>query len=150
MAYKKIPLVVPGVTATPYTAGDAVGTLLEFPLALGYPGKSGVIVGIEIIDKSLNAAPLILQLFDRTFTNTADNAAYNPSDADIVNALGNITVASADYNGGTGNKVGTKSASLPFVLPAGGTSLFGQLFTSGTPTYAAGDLTVVLYVEEKG
>lgn len=145
--------VTPTISAAlAYTAADAVGGKLEFALAGQYNGKSGVIVGLAIIDRSTQAAGLTLQLFDRDFTPTADNAAYNPSDADIANAIGNIAVATSDYAGGSGNKVATKGGlAVPFKLSDAGTgSLFGQLFTQGTPTYAStGDLTVVLYVREE-
>lgn len=142
--------VTPTISTLIYAAGDAVGGLMEFPFAIGYPGKTGRIVGIEIVDKAAQAAAMTLQLFDRTFTPTADNAAYAPSDADAANAVGNIAVAAADYAGGTLNKIATKGdLSIPFQLPSNGTSLFGQLFTQGTPTYAsASDLIVKLFVEE--
>lgn len=140
----------PVVSLVAYAAGDAVGGLLEFPLALPYPGKSGRVVGIQIIDRDAIAAGLTLQLFKQTFTPSADNAAFAPSDADAANAIGNIAVVAGDYAGGTLNKVAAKATDLPFQLPATGTSLFGQLFTQGTPTYVStGALTVRLLISEE-
>ena len=51
------------------------------------------------------SAALTLQLFDRTFTATADADAYAPSDADIANVIANINVAAVDYGGGSLNSV---------------------------------------------
>jgi len=142
--------VTPTISTLIYAAGDAVGGLLEFPFAVGYPGNSGAIVGARIIDKGAQSAAMTLALFDRTFTATADQAAFAPSDADVANAIGHIEFAAADYKGGTANKVVTVDAiEMQFVPLA--TSLFGQLFTQGTPTYpAALDLTVELSIKDLG
>ena len=138
----------PVISTLIYAAGDAVGGLLEFPFAGGSDAQGGRIVGAAIIDRAAQDAPLVLQLFDRTFGATADQAPYNPSDADIANAIGNIPWLATDYEGGSGNSVGTRGGLDIAYVPLA-TSLFGQLFTSGTPTYvAAGDLTVKLFIEE--
>ena len=144
----KVIEVKPTVSLTAYAAGDAVGGRLEFPFAVGYDGRGGRIVGASIVDQAAQDAPLTLHLFDETFTPSSDNAAFNPSDDDAEKAVGNIEFAANDYAGGTGNSVATKGdLNIPFV--AVGTSLFGQLSTSGTPTYVAtNDLTVKLFVEE--
>ncbi len=136
----------PTITAGAYHAKDAVGGLLTFANAGKGDAGTGIIQGVTIIDKSVQAAQLILVLFDQTFTATADNAAFAPSDADLANCIGTVTIAASDYVTLSDNCVATKSnIGLPFKLPNGGTSLFGQLMCSGTPTYAStSDLTIKL------
>ena len=144
----KVIEVTPTISTLIYAAGDAVGGLLEFPFAGGSDGQGGRIVGAAVVDEGDQAAALKLALFDVTFTATADQAAFDPSDDDMRNCIGIIDFAAADYAGGVNNQIATKSnLGMPYV-PVG-TSLFGQLFTSGTPTYpATNDLTVKLFVEE--
>ncbi len=126
-------IVSPTIAATAYTADDAVGGLLTFPNALLAPHFAGEIVGITVIDRAAQDAALVLQLFDQTFTPTADLDPYNPSDADLANAVANVVIPAANYAGGAGNSL----AFVPLAIPVDGISgsLFGQLFTSGTPTY---------------
>ncbi len=139
-------VVTPVITAGAYSAADAVGGLLTFPNALIAPAFAGEIVGAVLIDQAAQDAAMVLQLFHTTFTPTADNAAYAPSDVDIVNAIANIPFLAADYFGGTLNTIAIRSLSLPVDGVAG--SLFGQLFTQGTPTYVAvDDLTVKLLMK---
>lgn len=139
--------VSPTIATGAYSANDAVGGLLTFVNALNQPRFAGEIVGLTVIDRAAQDAPLVLQLFDRTFTPTADLDPYNPSDADIANAIANIPIAAADYFGGSGNTVAIISLSIPVDIGAG--SLFGQLFTQGTPTYGADDaLTLKLLMAD--
>lgn len=138
--------VTPTISVAIYAAGDAVGGLLTFALAPDAPIASGKITGVTVIDRGAQSAPLVLQLFKAAITPSADNAAYAVSDADAANAIGNVSIVAGDYAGGTLNKVATKQVELPFALPQGTSSVFGQLSTSGTPTYASvGDLSVVLH-----
>lgn len=136
----------PTITNGAYHAKDAVGGLLTFAGAGRVAGGSGVIMGVTIIDHANQAAELVLVLYDRLFTATADNAAFDPSDADNLNCIGHIKIVAADYQAFNDNCVATKSGiGLPFQLPAGGQAIFGQLMCTGTPTYAAtSDLTVKL------
>lgn len=139
--------VSPTIATGAYSAGDAVGGLLDFANALNQPHFAGEIVGLAVIDRAGQDAPLVLQLFDRTFTPTADLDPYNPSDADIANAVANIPILAADYFGGASNTIAIVSLALPVDGVAG--SLFGQLFTQGTPTYGADDaLTLKLLMAD--
>lgn len=138
----------PTVTAGAYHAKDAVGGLLTFANAARVAAGSGVIHAVTIIDNAAQSAELVLVLFDRTFTASADNAAFDPSDADLANCIGVIKITSTDYQALADNAVAcVKGIGLPYELPAAGTSLFGQLMCTGTPTYvAATDLTVKLHL----
>ena len=138
------------IAAGAYTAGDAVGGLLTFANAASISGGSGYIVDIIIVDNAGQNVPYELHLFDRTFTAMADNAAWDPSDADMQNWLGFINVATSDRAAGSNNSGSNKTSGqrMPKKYILNGTSLFGQLVTRGAPTYAAtDDITVKLLVE---
>lgn len=143
------PTTQPVVSASSaYTANDAVGGLLTFASAAIDGFNSGIIDGLLIIDDAAQAAELDLVLFSATFTATADNAAWNVAEASMENCIGHITLT--DYAAGSANAVGTKSGvGIPFNLGAGNTTIYGQLVTRGTPTYAAtDDLTVKLLLRK--
>ena len=137
----------PTITAGAYSANEAVGGLITFTnVATTDSRGSGVIQSITIIDDAAQNAELELHLFDRTFTATTDNAAFDPTDADLENYIGYILVTTADYAGFVDNSAAhVSNVGLAFNLA--GTSLFGQLVTRGTPTYAAtDDLTIKIGV----
>ena len=143
----------PTITAGAYAAGDAVGGLLTFSAVNGFTGKPIVIESAIITDKGDQNATLNLLLFDRTFTADADNAVFDPEDADLPNIVGLIVWAVADYGNWTDNCAGFKHNLNMAVLP-NGTDLFGQLYipTGGsTPTYAStSDLSVILTIRQLG
>ncbi len=144
------PGVVARLTATPtidtaiYAAGDAVGGLLTFTNAVRFSGGGLRIRKVLLVDKDQEQAPFDLVLFDRTFTNTADQAAFDPTDADLANIVAVVPISVyANFND---NAVGF-SPDLDWPVLLNGTSLFGQLVTRGTPTFtSSSDLTVILSV----
>lgn len=139
----------PTVSTTPaYTAKDAVGGLLTFASAARSSGGSIVIEALSIVDKSQQMPQLDLVLFDRTFTASTDNAIFNPSDADLANVLGVISVVTADWKDFSTNSLATKTGLL-FPVLLNGTSLFGQLVTRSTQTFVATtDIIVILHVRQ--
>jgi len=127
----------PVVTTGSYYAGDAVGGLIPFANAARVSGAGGVLKQVTIIDDNGQDAELELWLFNATFTAIADNAAWAPSEADLEKLI--CVVSSTD---GTWRAAGTPSAIVIEVAQRydlAGTSIFGQLVTRGTPTYAATD-----------
>ncbi len=133
----------PTVTAGAYTADDAVGGLLTFANAARVSASGGIIKNVLIVDDAGQDAELELWLFNQTFTAIGDNAAWAPSEADLENCIAVISTADSAQGymaAGTPSVVDIE-VSRRFDLT--GTSLFGQLVTRGTPTYAAtDDLTV--------
>jgi len=130
---------IPTVTNGAYSAGDAVGGLLTFANAARVSGGGGVVKSVIIIDDAGQDVELELWLFDRTFTPITDNAAWAPLEADLENL---VAVISTEDSAQGWLAAGTPSAidigvSKRFDLD--GTSLFGQLVTRGTPTFAATD-----------
>lgn len=127
-----------------YASGDAVGGLLTFANAARASGGSIVIEAATIVDLDQEVATLELVLFDQTFTNVADNAQFDPTDADLANIIGVIPFTT--YNSFVDNAVAHRSA-LGLAAKLAGTSLFGQLVVRGTPTYTAtSDIVVILHI----
>ncbi len=128
--------VSPTVTAGAYHANDACGGLMTFANAVRVSGGTGLLQGITVFDAAKQAAEIIITFFDRTFTATADNDAFDPTDADLANCIGQVKIATSDYASYNDNAMACKSnIGLPFKL--NGTSLFAQAMVTGTPTYAA-------------
>jgi hypothetical protein len=121
----------PTVSTSPaYTAGDALGGLLTFANAARLSGGSGVIQGLTLMCKTPALVPAVdLYLFNQTFTSTADNAAFAPSDGDMANCIGVIPITNwAAETASSVNSIATRFAlGFPFLLT--GTSLFGQMVT---------------------
>jgi hypothetical protein len=121
----------PTVSTSPaYTAGDALGGLLTFANAARVSGGSGLIQAVTVMCKTPALIPAIdLYLFNQTFTNTTDNAAFAPSDGDMANCIGVIPIAAwAAETASSVNSIATRfGLGFPFLLT--GTSLFGQMVT---------------------
>ena len=128
---------IPTVTVGAYSEGDAVGGLLTFPNAGRASGEGSVLTDVLIIDDAGQDAELELWLFNATFTAIADNAAWAPTEADLEKCIAVISTT-----GGTWRAAGTPSViniECTRRIDITGTSLFGQLVTRGTPTFAAVD-----------
>ena len=133
----------PTVTAGAYSAGDAVGGLLTFANAARASGDGGVIKDLLILDNAGQDAELELWLFNATFTAMADNAAWAPSEADLRKLVAIVSTADGAWFAAGTPSAARVECSQRYDCAA--TSLFGQLVTRGTPTFAATDnITVVL------
>ena len=144
----------PVITAGAYSALDAVGGKMEFEDVCTPYNNTAAIVQAHIKDNAKQNALLYLVLFDRDFTDTADNAAFTISDADLLNVVMVLEFAVADYVDFATNSIALVDPAHyqllhPFELIEGGTSLFGQLFVkTSTPTYVAtNDLRVELLIK---
>ena len=125
----------PTITAaSAYASGNAVGGLLTFANAARSSGKGTTITGMVITDTSMQDVATELWLFDQTFTAMTDKTAWAPSAADLLHCVGVLT--SGAYANGSANSVSTRYGAALSAVPAA-TSLYGQLVTRGTPTYAA-------------
>lgn len=129
----------PTITAGAYTSGDALGGLLTFAGAAAVSGGRGTITKIVIIDDDNELQPIDVVFFDQTFTATGDNAAFDPSDADMQNCLGHVSVAATDYSSFNDNAEATKrNVGFDFRLVAT-TSLFAQMVIRDVGGYTATD-----------
>lgn len=145
-------VVTPTITAGAYTAGDAIGGILEFADVARIAGSGGRITKVVVTDDAQQLAPIDLVFFNQTFTPTADNSPFDPSDADLQNCIGHIVVAATDYSSYNDNASAVKCSGLTmplyYDLATGGTSLFAQCVIRSAPTYiATDDLTIKITVE---
>jgi hypothetical protein len=135
----------PTVSTSPaYTSGDAMGGLLTFASAAAATGGSGLLLAATALCKTPALLPVIeLWLFDSTFTPTADNSPFAPSDADMAKCLGVVPIAA--WYDDTANSLATWRGVQPYVLT--GTSLFGQLVTRTAVTLGStSDIVIVAQV----
>lgn len=97
--------------------------------------RSGTITAVKVIDLGRSTGiNLDVALFSADFTQTTINAAWDPSDTDILNMIGVVLVdtwsAFADSCMGFEANV-----ALPYFAPEG--KIYTQLITRGTPTPAS-------------
>jgi hypothetical protein len=130
---------------TAYTAGDAISEVttndfFTFTNVVNSKSGSGAIES-AIIHSSANVATKLdadLFLFHTTITETADNAAFVPTDAEMLTLVGVIDVATANWTvglataGAGGNTaIHITGLDMPFVLTGTssttGRTLYGQL-----------------------
>jgi hypothetical protein len=137
--------IVADLVATPtvsaasiYADGDLVGGKITLASAVRAAGAGGVIQAITLTDLAKQSAAIDVIFFnaDPSTTTFTDNAAFDVADAELVNIIGIVKLAAADYAAFNDSSAICKTGiNLPFVLA--GTSLYAALVTRGTPTYAA-------------
>jgi hypothetical protein len=139
-----IPATLTVSTSPAYTSGDAMGGMMTFANAAAVAGGSGLLLAATALCKTPSLLPILeLWLFDSTFTPTADNSPFAPSDADMAKCLGVVPIAA--WYDDTANSLATWRGVQPYVLT--GTSLFGQLVTRTAVTLGStSDIVVVVQV----
>jgi len=131
----KSPFVDLGVETGAYAAGDALGSKGSFSSV----PEHGYVVGIVVQDRDK-------EYFDNNdIGGTTDNAALDPTDAELAYAMGAVRVS--DYFAFNDNALGTVSGvRLPFWAREG--SLYFQCVIRAAHTFTAiTDLQVAIYVE---
>ncbi len=143
----------PTINTSAYTSGDELGTLITITGAARYTAGGGYVRSITIVDKTqAQRSAIDVVFFAASISVAGNNNPFLPSDADMLNCLGIVAVATGDYNtawaGTPTNSVATKLAvDFPYVCAA--TSLFSLLVVRGTPTYTATSDIVVSYTLEQ-
>jgi hypothetical protein len=137
-------------SATAYTAGDQLGTILTFSSAVAASAGGGLLVAATLLDEVKITGDVWLYLFDRSVTLAADNAAADFSDGDMAFCLGVVKFPQGDDV--TSNRFAQwpTSTSPPFLLKANsGTSIYGALVTQSGHTVftAVTNLKVALHVQ---
>lgn len=131
------------VTAGVYVANDCVGGELTFANAARVNGGGGALKDVIIIDDAGQDAEMELWLFSASITSPGDNSPWAPPEAEL-----HTLVCIASTSDGAWFAAGTPSAARIEVsqrYDCAATSLFGQLVTRGTPTFAAtDDVSVVI------
>lgn len=138
----------PTVTASSaYAAGNVVGGKLTFASAVGAAG-GGVIQSARIACKTVQAGALKLYIFSQDPSNSTwtDKSAAAINAADIPFLIDILTFSIADSGLGTHTIYPLDGIGKSFVCTSG-SSLFGVLVTSGTPTFGStSDITVSLNI----
>ena len=130
MAVYRTPFVDIAVNTDIYASGDALGEKNSFP---NVP-EHGTIMAVNVIDRDSENVNLDVVFFSRDIEGTADNAAFDPTDAELSDCLGAVLVDT--WKVFADNSLGSESnVALPYWAPTG--SLFFQCVTRGTPTYTA-------------
>lgn len=135
---------------TQYTAGDVVanatGTthaVITFANCALVKGGSGEIIGACLVSSANQATKpdLELWLFDTAPTAMEDNAAFDPTDAELRDVVGVIPFPVASFKIGTvtvgadGNvRCEGSTGGYPFVCASGSKDLYGILVERGTYT----------------
>lgn len=143
---------VPTITAGAYGLGDALGGRIQFDGATAGAAETGVLEMIRVVDRAQQNVAIDLVFFDQAFTATADNDAFDPSDADLENCLGVVSIATADYFNFSDNAVAVVTPMSPLgwgfpIQTVGSDILYAQMVVrSGPPTYVVTtDLRVRLF-----
>ena len=134
------------IAATAYTAGDQMGTILEFT-SMASSGGYGRILGLTHLDDAGIHVGLEAFFFDRSVTLAADNAAFAISDADAAYCLGSIIIPGGSTM--TNNRISTLS-DINFLYKCNATSLFvAYKCLNGITFYTAvDDLHLTLWYEQ--
>lgn len=138
---------IPTITASSaYASNNCVGGKLTFANIAGSQ-QSGVVQSIHVATKSVQTGGYKFYLFNNnpgstTFTDKA-NTSINA--ADIPSLIGVYTLGSADNSLGTVTIQVLDNIGKAFVATT--PNLYGELMTTGTPTYAsASDVIITLTV----
>jgi hypothetical protein len=142
--------VTPTITTTAYTANDQVGGLITLQIATSQ-ATSIELRSLQVCDKSTQAAALEFIFFSTTPAQTSvDNGTLSIPDASSTFFEGHVSVAAGDYKSLALNCFASvKNVGLKMTTDANG-QLFCLVRTTGTPTYAVGDLTFKFAFDIKG
>ena len=141
----KVLTYTPVINTVAYTANDAVGTDTELAAFFRIPSGTALLQSLLVIDKGDEKAALEVYLFSAdpagTFTNNGAFPTLTSADALLI--VARISVAAADYVTQGGVAV-AHLIGLGRVLEAAtdSKSLWVAIATTGTPTYAVGDLVL--------
>jgi hypothetical protein len=138
-------LITPTITinAIAYSAGDSIGGKIALNGASRANFGASILDSLMILDRANQKAVLEVLIFDSdpsaaTLTN---NAAFVFS-TDDVKVLARIPVATADYITINGKAVAMLRNLGAIVKPVAGSTLYAAIITTGTPTYAVGDVQI--------
>lgn len=137
--------VTPTVTAGAYSVGDVIGGLLTFSSALDAQPGSGELREVLVYDNSKQAKAMTLYLFDSAPSAIADNAAFDPSAADLRKCFAVVPVTTHKVFATRGFSL-ARALSVPVYTDDSG-AIYGYLVADVAPTYGATDaLTIGLNI----
>jgi hypothetical protein len=138
--------VTPTVDTSAYTANDVLFDSTAVAGATRANNTPAILESITWVDKDDNtAANLTFYFFSANVSLGTANSAPSISDANALNFLGHVVLASAEILDVGGAKVGTVRNIGLVVTPATGTTtIYVACQTAGTPTHTAGGVQVRL------
>lgn len=135
-------------TAASYVSGDFVGTdatAIDFSDLLRGTGACSIVTAV-LVDYATQSKAMELWLFDDSITPPNDSAAWAISDADALKCVGVIPF-STYYASGNNSVANGVIPNGRIAVKGGANTLVGALVVRDTPTYASGDVSVVLTAE---
>jgi hypothetical protein len=150
--YRKDMQVTPTMQATAYSSGNVMGGIQTITTQ-DEAKLSDILQSVVVYDASAQSSQLDIFIFSALPAATyTDGTAFAPSNADMLNCIGVVNVAAADYvAAGTGKSIaaGKNEAMIGRVVKpsnattqtnnsGAATSLYAVAVSRGTPTYAAG------------
>jgi hypothetical protein len=141
----------PTLDTNAYAADDRLGAIHE--LDFGRGKQSATLLGISVIDQAGNNAEIDLFFFDGSAAPTngevgADNAAFSPTDAKIVDCQGVFKIESTKYADTPNNSIATlKTTDVGGIAvnPQAGKIWVVAVIRGAAATYAADDLRFNYY-----
>lgn len=138
--------VTPTIDTNAYASNDNIGTSQEIADAEMTKwlkaGLSVTLVGIQVADKSTQAAPMDVFLFESALAGGGNNnAAFDPDDADLLLALPSTPIHITDWVTNNDNALGRSGPIRVPIYSANDQNIYARAVSRGTPTYAVGDLT---------
>lgn len=150
MGWNQLKLVTVTLTPEPTAldAGDVAVAITEITNLLRDKGQCAMLRSLMLIDPADQGAALDFYFFRTAVTFGTLDAAPSISDADCLQFLGKISIATGDYADLGGARVAHKNA-LDFLLKgaADSASIYVAATCVATPTYGANALTLQLGVE---
>lgn len=137
--------VAPTFTAGAYSSGDVLFITTTVSDAVRTNGGRAILQSITVLDKDDQGIAFDLYLFRSNVSLGTLNEAPSISDADALECLGHVAVASGDYKDVGGAKVATvKNIGLLLEADSGSKSLYVAAVTGGTPTHTASGMELRL------
>lgn len=133
---------VPGIgTGAAYADGDTFGNLIELRGAFNDDKRSGTIVSAVWHDHDNERINKDISVWASRITQTADNAAFAPSDADLQSARGVFQISA--WSAWSSIAVGTE-ANIGLWVQSHSPSLWVQVITRGADNIAANKIPVLV------
>ena len=136
-------------TAGAYSAGDVVGGRIRMA---GVGASPGIILrSIVISDLAAQSVDYILRCFRSVPTDIADNAAFDPADADLPNLIYRKMIDAATYRDAyVDNSAHLVEGLDVHLVAAASDDLWWFLEADTAPTYAGtGDVDILMLYEQK-
>lgn len=129
-----------------YASGDVLAATQEIANAVRFSGGRAVLQSLTLIDLDDQGAALTLYFLQANQAIGTENAAPDIDDTEVLDVLGFVDIATADYKDLGGAKVvSLKNIGLMLEAAASSTSIYvAAVNGSGTPTYTASGLRLRL------